>query len=94
MTGLPHDRPAALFRNVVIETLRGLHLGNDGTARLGWENIAGIHDHQTVAPQELALLIDGADAITIAVIADADIRLVIFDGFDEIVEILDTVGSG
>src|SRR5688572_32248831 len=79
MTGLPHDRAAALLRDVIIEALRRLDLGNNCAARYRPQDVPGVDHHQTITPQDVALLVNGADPISVSVVADPDIRLVLLD---------------
>ncbi len=68
---LPHDRLAAVLRDVVVERLRALHLADDRRARLLLQHRAREEDHQLVAPEDVALVVDHADAIGVAVVGDA-----------------------
>src|SRR5512138_3096101 len=72
---LPHDRAAAALRDVVVEREGALHLADDRGARHLGEERAREEDHELVAPEDVPLLVDRADAIGVAVVGDPDVRL-------------------
>src|SRR5438093_10253653 len=88
MAGLPHDRSPSVPLDVIVEGLGGLDLRDDGTPGAARQNVAGIHDHQAITPENIPLSIHGPDPVRIAVIADPYIRTGFFHGLDQVLEIL------
>jgi len=80
---LPHDRPAAVLLDLVEKPLRAFDLGDDRGAWAAFENIPGEKNQKLVAPEDISLFIDGADAVGVAVVSDPEIRLFRFDLFDQ-----------
>ena len=90
MAGLPHHRSPSGRRDGVGERLRALHVENHRLAVAGpRQNVTRVQDEQVVAPDDRAVLVDDADAIGVAVEADAEIRPLAPHCRDEILEILD-----
>ena len=65
--GLEDDGTAAELRDVIEQGLRALHVADDGGARLGRDDGAGEQRQQTIAPDDLAVFVDHAQAVSVAV---------------------------
>src|SRR5947207_216336 len=55
VTGLPHDAAPAVPGDVVVETLRALHLGDDHRARVARQHVAPEEHEELVAPDDAPL---------------------------------------
>ena len=73
MPGLPHDRLAAEARDLVVQRLARLDVGDDRRARDGAAAPRREDLQQLVAAHDPALAVDHADPIAIAVERDADL---------------------
>ncbi len=51
------------------------------------EDLAPVDEQQLIAPQDIAVLVDGADAVGIAVECDSEFGAVLFDGRDQVLQI-------
>src|SRR5687768_4608630 len=89
MTCLPHHRLASGLFHGFRKRLRSLHIEHDGLSLTGaGESVAGIHDQQVVAPDDLAGIVDDSDPVRIAVERNADFRAVVFYRRNEILDVL------
>src|SRR5438132_900345 len=88
MASLPHYRSPSVPLDVIVEALGGLDLRDDSAPGAGGKNVAGIHNHQAIAPENIPLFIHGPDPVRIAVIANPHIRPGFFHGLDQVLEIL------
>ena len=88
MAGLPHQRVAAGLGHLVEQHLARLHVGDDGPARLRLQHVAREHDQQLVAEQDVAFIVDHADAVPVAVEGDAEIGLLARHLGDDLLEVL------
>ena len=88
MSGLPHDRPTASALDVVVEALGGFDLRDNRTPGPVGQNITGIHDQESISPQNVAPLIHRTDSVRIAVEADADICADVLHSADQVLQIL------
>src|SRR5881409_2247798 len=88
MAGLPHDRSSSVPLDVIVEALRGLDLRDDGAPWAACQNVAGIHDHQAITPENVPLFIHRSDPVRITVIADPHICPGFLHGLDQVPEIL------
>ncbi len=70
---LPHDGLPAVLRDVGVERRRALHLAEHLGARVLAQHAAREEDQQLVAPHDVAVLVDGAEAIPVAVPRDPDV---------------------
>ena len=52
------------------------------------ENIARVDDEEMIAPDDLAVFVDDADSVGIAIERDADVRAVLLHRGDQVLEIL------
>src|SRR5215467_174038 len=74
MTGLPHNRLAAVFGDVVIKPLRAFDLRNDDCMGMALQHIAGEQNEQFVAPKNISLFIHSTDTIGITIVGNTQIR--------------------
>ena len=88
VAGAPHDAVAAVLGDVVVETARALHLADDGGTGLVLEDLPGKERQQAVAREHVALVVHAAETVYIAIETDAQIGLVLLDGFLEVAQIL------
>src|SRR5690606_18883531 len=82
MPGFPHDRRAAVLRDVVEEALRALDLADHdrpGTAR---EDLPREDDEDLVPPEDPSPGRDDAEPVAVAVEREPDVRTVLGDGAD------------
>src|SRR5262249_48820240 len=73
MAGAPHEGRAAHARDLVEQHLARLDVGDDGCPRALADDVAGQHDHELIAPENAALLVDDANAIAVAVEGNAEV---------------------
>jgi hypothetical protein len=73
VAGLPHDAAAAPRRDVVVERGRALHLADDGRAGVLGEHGPREEDHELVAPEDVPLLVHGAEPVGVAVVGHAQV---------------------
>src|SRR6266540_2189317 len=71
MARFPQDGAAAVSSNVVVQGLRALNLAQNGGARSVGENASSESDQELVAPDDFAGLINGSEAIGVAVVRKA-----------------------
>ena len=81
-------RLAAVLRDVVVEALRALHLGDDHGARALGEDVAREEDQHLVAPEDVAVVVDEADAVGVAVEGDPEVGAVLLHGVDQDLHVL------
>ena len=66
--GLPHHRHALRLHDLVGKRLRALHVEDD---RLPWpralEHVARVEDEDVIAPDDVAVAVDDADAVRVAI---------------------------
>src|SRR5207248_452179 len=79
MARLPHDGPSAVLLDVVVERLRALHLTDDGGAGALGEHVAREEDHQLIAPEDAAVVVDGAEAVRVAIPGDTQVGVAVGD---------------
>ncbi len=65
--GLIHDAVAAEFGDLVVHHLRTFHFADERRAGLALQDFARIDQQQQVAIDDVALLVDSADAVGIAI---------------------------
>ena len=87
VSGPPHDGPAAVLGDVIIEDLRRLDFGDDRGARLLLQDIPGEQHHELVAPEYLPFLVHRADPIGVPVVRDPDIRAGLAHRADDILQV-------
>src|SRR5512139_3215734 len=87
MSCLPHDRRAAPPPDIIIEALGTLDLGYEGSSWTPGQDLAGKDNEKAVAEDHPTLLVDDADAVTVAVVGDSDIEPLAPDKGGEIAEI-------
>src|SRR5207245_6014997 len=87
VAGLPHDGPAAVLGDVIVEDLGRLHLRDDRGARLLLQNITGEQDHELVAPEDLPFLVHRADPVGVPVVRNPAIRTGLAHRADDILQI-------
>src|SRR5262249_1047610 len=68
--------------------LGAFHFKNDGAFRTALQNVAGKQDQNLIAPQNRSVLINDSQAIGISIKREADLRLFLTNGCDEVLEIL------
>ena len=88
--GLPHHGHSLRLHDLIGQRLRALHVEDDrlpGPRAL--QHITRVQNEHVIAPHNVAIAIDDANAIRIAIEADAEIRAARAHGLDEILEILD-----
>src|SRR5262249_52340516 len=74
MACFPHDGPAPVASNVVVEALGAFNVAYD---RLAWaflQDCARKDDHQFITPYYPLVFVHRADPVRIAIIRDADPR--------------------
>ena len=94
VAGFEHHGDAAGAGDLVVEDLAGLDVGDDGGAGVGAQDVAGEDDHELVAEEHAAAVVDGADAVGVAVEADAEVGLGFQHGVDELFLVLGDGGVG
>lgn len=87
MAGFVHDGAAAEGVQLVVHHLRTFDLADEGGSGLAREDFAAIDEHQHVAKDHLAFLIDGADAVRVTIEGHAEVRTVGLYRRDEVFEI-------
>ena len=88
MPRLPHDRPAAVARDVVVHPLRAFHVADNRRAGTLAQNRARERHHQLVAPHDLSVLVHRTDAVGVAVVRDPDRRVIFFHRRDQVAHVL------
>ena len=88
MAGLPHQRVATQLGDLVEQRLAGLHVGDDRGAGVVLQHVGGVDRHELVAPHHAAQMVDGADAVAVAVEADADVAAVLRHRLLQVDEVL------
>lgn len=73
MARLIHERAAAETGDFTVHPLAAFDVADDGRTGVAGENIARKDEHQHVAEDGLAVFIDGADAVGIAIEADTEV---------------------
>ena len=79
VAGAPHDRLAAVVLDVFHQGERAFHVEDDGPTRLFFEGFAGVEDHVHVGPQDVAVVVNHAQAVAVAINADAHVRALLLD---------------
>ena len=77
--------------DVVVHRLRALHLADDRRPGIQGKQIAGEEDHQLVPPEDVALLVDRADAVRVAIERNAEVRT---RGPDLLLQVAQVLGHG
>ena len=77
-----------------VQDFRGLDLGDDRGARMVLEDVAGVNDQQLVAPEDAPPAVDDADAVGVAVQADAQVGPGLLHLGDQVLQVLDHGGVG
>src|SRR5438552_3286310 len=70
---LPHDAPAAVRGNVVVQSLRALDLRDDDGVRVARKHVARIDDEKLVAPDDAAARVHRPDPIGVAVAREPEL---------------------
>ena len=79
MIGLPPS-----LCDLVVEDLGGLDLGDDGRAGPRRQDVPGEDDEELVAPDDPPFVVDDADPVGVAVVADAELGAALPDLGDEL----------
>ena len=87
MTGLPHQRLAAVFADNRIEIARTLHIVNDLATRIALENIHGVQHQYTVRPDNITGGGNHPETITVTVKGQANIGLVCSHGINQVLQV-------
>ena len=74
MPRLPHQRLAATSRHVVVERAARLHVGDDGRALTGLQQVLCVNHQELIAPDDPPFAIDSADPVTIAVESNSEVE--------------------
>ena len=88
VSGLPHDRVAAVCLYVVVEALGALDLSDDCGPFVFLEYVAGEDDHQPVAPDDRAVLVNNAYAVCVSVISYPAVSAGLLDLCHKVFEVL------
>src|SRR4051812_29104981 len=89
MAGLPHHWNAARFFYGFGQRLRRFDIEHDRLTFAGaGEHITSVDDQQVVAPDDLAITIDHADTIGVAIEGDAEVGSFPLHGANQVLEIL------
>src|SRR5262245_40087156 len=84
VAGLPHHGLSARLLYSHRQRLRALHIEDDRLTTSGaLENVARVEDEDPVSPHDLAVAVDHADAVRVAVEGDPDLRTIGANGRDE-----------
>ena len=67
VAGLVHDAVAAQFGDLVVHHLRTFHFADEGGAGLALQDFARVDEQQQIAIDHVAVFVDSADAIGIAI---------------------------
>ena len=73
VAGLPHQWHPAVLDDELRQGLRGLHVKNDGSARLTLQQVARQQGQQPVSGDVMALFIDEARAVGVAIEGEAEV---------------------
>jgi len=94
MAGLPHDGLAAARGDIVIHELRAFHFADESGARLARQDFTSVKNHQLVAPEDGAALVDGANAVGVAIEGNTKVGFGFEYAGDQRFEIARDGGSG
>ena len=87
VTGLPHDRPSSVLRDVVVERLRAFDLADDRCAGILSQYVAGKEEEQLVAPENFSAVGDHTEPVGITVVRYTGVSLLGADETDQLPEI-------
>ena len=77
-----------MARQVIVETLRALHLGHDRGAGIARQHVPPIDDEQLVAPDDSAARVHDPDPVGVAVEGDAELGAARGDGPNEVAHVV------
>ena len=63
VAGFIHDAVAAQFGDLIVHHLRAFHLADERRAGLPLKDLARVNQEQQIAVDDVAVLVDGADAV-------------------------------
>src|SRR5687768_11473308 len=84
VTGLPHERHAAVGADVLLEGARGLDVEEDPGARRTLQLLPREHRGQLVAADEPSGRVDGTDPVAVSVEPDSHLRSDLDDALAEV----------
>ena len=94
VAGLVHDAVAAEFRDLVVHHLRAFHFADEGGAGLALQDLARVDEQQQIAVDDVAVFVDCADAVRVAVEGQAELGAGFADFGDQVREIGGDGGIG
>ena len=94
VAGLVHDAVAAQFGDLVVHHLRAFHFADEGRAGLALQDFARVDQQQHVAVDDVAVFVDRADAVGVAIEGDAKLGAGFADFGDQVREIRGNGGIG
>lgn len=87
-----HDGDAAVFGDIIKEGLGAFYFADDRCAGVFFQHVATEEDHEFVAPDHVAIFVNHADAVGIAVVGDAKITVFFFNGGDDVCQVFENGG--
>src|SRR5215210_5243003 len=89
VSGLPHHRNSASFLDGLCQRLGSLDVKHDRLALARTRQyIARIDDEEIIAPDDLALLVDHADAVRVSIDCDPDVGTIFLHGCNQGLDVL------
>src|SRR6185312_9460625 len=87
MAGLPHDRVAAVFFNVVVDAIRTLHIADDLASGQFFKHETAAKSDQFITQHLFAVFVDETNPIGIAVKTNTDHGSRFFNGAAEVSQV-------